>query len=90
MKSCLFCNTDLCTCSAKIYDRYLYLEDYVKSLKLFYYKSNLTGIELITWQRMYDQGKEELRKIKLLITFKPYENEKPKRKPRAAKAHDRR
>jgi hypothetical protein len=70
--SCLFCNTDACLCIKhhKLITRALYLEEYLAKLKLFYAYNSLSSSDGKIWQMMYDQGKEELRKLNHLKLMK--------------------
>ena len=72
MQSCLFCNTDLCTCVSKINTRLLFLAEYLARLKLYYATHQLSKSDLQIWFMMYEQGKAEKNKIELLIKYKTY------------------
>jgi hypothetical protein len=62
--NCLFCHTSACTCADTIYQRYLYLENYLSDLIHFSLRNKLSIAEKKIWRMMFDQANEEKIKLK--------------------------
>lgn len=73
MKTCLYCDTDLCTCTGRIATRYAHLVWLVPELRRYFDRcgAGMSQAQKDLWHQVYNISKQDLRKLELLLIFNP-------------------